>query len=326
MRILHVRNVANVGKNLALYQRAKGYDARVFDFIGGNELDYSLGLDTKIIPEYRKLEGVARSPMDNLRYGVSLIKYVVKNGLYKFDVFHFHGGRGFLEMSQDLPFIKAISEKMVMHYHGSTLRVRGRFYWNKICDREIVSTPDLLKFAPGAVWIPNLITEHGLLKKERNDGMVRIGHAPTNRALKGTECILKVIKNIQRKRRDVEFDLIESVPHKEALERYSKCDILIDTVFVENPQQCVWPGVLSIECAAMGLPVCTYIDEELEARFLPKKHGFTSVSRDNLEQALEALIDDPDMRDEMGRRANKVILPIYNNERNAKKILKIYKF
>ncbi|MDG6219976.1 MAG: hypothetical protein QCI38_00830 [Candidatus Thermoplasmatota archaeon] len=327
MKILHVRDIANVATNMAKYQRLLGHDARLFDFIKKEGMDYCLGLETQIIPEYKKLEGEKRGIMEELRFGAKLVRYGMQNKLHDFDVFHFHGGRGFLPHSEDIPLIKIFSDKMVMHYHGSTLKARGRYYLNGLCNVELVSTPDLLERVPWATWVPNIISQTPEKKKNENAGFVRIGHAPTNRVLKGTKDIITAVEKLKKKLAKplIEFDLIESVSHEEALRRYSACDIMIDRVSTGNPLQGAWPGVVAFECAKMGIPVCTHIDSSLETRYLPKNHGFSIVTVDNLESILEQLIIDKELRNKLGFAGQKTTYKVYDNRENVKRILRLYR-
>ena len=58
---------------------------------------------------------------------------------------------------------------------------------------------------------------------------VRIGHAPSVRAAKGTEIILQAIRAVAAFH-PVELVLIENLPHAEALRRKATCHAFVDQV------------------------------------------------------------------------------------------------
>ena len=65
---------------------------------------------------------------------------------------------------------------------------------------EIVTTPDLLDYASGAVFIPVALQRNPShnIPKEKNEKVVII-HAPTNRVKKGTPYIIEQVKKLQNK-------------------------------------------------------------------------------------------------------------------------------
>jgi len=92
---------------------------------------------------------------------------------------------------------------------------------------------------------------------------LRIGHAPSNRDVKGTDQILKVIQELQPaygKRFD--FHLIENVPYEKVMDAYHSIDVLIDQIYGG------WYGGLAVELMALGKPVLSYIRED-DLKFIP---------------------------------------------------------
>lgn len=93
--------------------------------------------------------------------------------------------------------------------------------------------------------------------------ILKIGHAPSNRDVKGTDQILKVVKELQPAySKRLSFQLIENVPYDEVMHAYQSIDILIDQIHIG------WYGGLAVELMALGKPVLSYIRED-DLKFIP---------------------------------------------------------
>lgn len=120
--------------------------------------------------------------------------------------------------------------------------------------------PDLLNFLPdNAIFLPYPINESNVVKKEKYQikNRIKIVHAPTQRAAKGTEDVLAVIKRIEQLYPNtIEFKLIERVKHEDAMKLYREADLVIDQLRVG------WYGGLAMETMCMGIPTIAYINKE----------------------------------------------------------------
>lgn len=109
--------------------------------------------------------------------------------------------------------------------------------------------PDLLNFLPDhAVFLPYPIDESHVVRKEKYQvkDKIRIVHAPTQRAAKGTDDVLEAVERIQRLYPDtIELRLIERVKHEEAMKLYREADLVIDQLRVG------WYGGLAKHEASM---------------------------------------------------------------------------
>ncbi len=85
------------------------------------------------------------------------------------------------------------------------------------------------------------------------NGPVKIAHAPNHRGAKGTEFLIDAIEVLKSEGIDVELDLIEGVPNKQALERISNCDIFVDQLIFGY-------ALAALEGFALGKIVVTQID------------------------------------------------------------------
>ncbi len=105
---------------------------------------------------------------------------------------------------------------------------------------------------------------------------LRVVHAPTDRAAKGTDHILRAVGAIEKRYPGaIELRLVEGLPYEQALRVYQTADLVIDQVLIG------WYGGLAVEVMKMGKPVIARINEA-DLRFLP-----TQMARD-VQQAVIA--------------------------------------
>jgi len=306
MKILHIRNIANVAFVLSRAQRKLGHksDVFVYNTVFTYSADYNLNLyskDSKI-----------------LRF-LKLASMFIRNKLYSYDVYHFHFG-AFLPGDIDLPFFKLLGKKIVMHYHGDDIRGRKEtFFARRLCHTKFVATPDLLKYVPGAVWIPNPVNLEELLYVgcKRHNSKIKIVHAPSNRAKKGTEYLIDACNGLKKEGCKIELCLIENTPHKEAIETYKQADIIVDQLLLG-----AGCGVFGFECMALGKPVCVYVDAENKPYF--ESMPFINASSSNIKENLRILVGDASLRAKLGKKGRKYIESNHNPANAARKVLNFY--
>ncbi len=222
----------------------------------------------------------------------------------KFDVFHFNFGSSLIDYPQyglnllDLPFYKGVK---IMTYNGCDARQKYPTIqrvgfsachevdcYDGLCnswqqydvkrkriakveknvDHIFALNPDLMYFLPEdkTSFLPYAIAGWYEIEESKYEikDKIKIVHAPTNRACKGSKYIIKALKELQQRFSNVEISLIENVPYNEALKLYRESHIVVDQVLVG------WYGGLAVEVMKMGKPVTVFIREE-DLRFIPKK-------------------------------------------------------
>jgi hypothetical protein len=157
-----------------------------------------------------------------------------------------------------------------------------------LADRVFVLNPELVRFVPGAVFLPYASVELSrfTVSLPRIDGVIRIVHAPSDPLLKGSAGVIAAVEQLQKKY-NIDFQLIKGLPHKEALKRYQEADLVVDQLLFG------WYGGLAVEVMAMGKPVAAYIREsDLTAvpRQLAEELPILKVRPDTLQLDLEKLI------------------------------------
>lgn len=131
-------------------------------------------------------------------------------------------------------------------------------FYEKHCDLIYYLNPDLkIVLGPKAKFLPycHIDLNDWTPRFDKSNRRLKIGHAPSNRGFKGTDDILKVIKELKDEGYQFEFVLIENVSHDEAKEIYKTLDIMIDQLYAG------WYGGLAVELMALAVPVLCYIRE-----------------------------------------------------------------
>lgn len=129
--------------------------------------------------------------------------------------------------------------------------------FRRYADRIYALNPDLLNVLPLAEFIPYAhvyppqLVPHYPAPRARP----RIMHAPTHRKAKGTRYFLEATERLQREDVPFELELIENLPHEEALRRYREADLVVDQLLAG------WYGGFAVEAMALGKPVVAYLRE-----------------------------------------------------------------
>lgn len=137
---------------------------------------------------------------------------------------------------------------IVTTHHGSVYRARPMWFDMIAEDRGYVSTAvtlDLTVFGKSQ-WLPAPMprTMDGRQAPKYDGGILRIAHAPTNRAGKNTAEIIAACDEVT----GVELDIIEGVSNAECLDRKANAHVYVD-------QFQMGPGVNALESALMGQAV-----------------------------------------------------------------------
>lgn len=268
-----------------------------------------------------------------------------------YDVFHFFWGVSLWSWWRfhllDLPLLKAFGKKVVVHFRGldvidikyfDYLREKNRGAnaarpeisrpdqrrklqkWLRYADEVLVSEPDLFAVVPNAKLSPQVIdlnywrSTREPLSKE--DGIIRVVHAPSSRRKKGTDFIEQSIQELKDKGYKVELVLAEKLAHHKIRELYEISDIGIDQVLYG------WHGKVSVELMALGKPVVCYIDPEL-LKYRPEL-PIVSATPTTLTSELEKLIANESLRREIGVRSQSYVAKYHDVERVVDELLMWY--
>jgi hypothetical protein len=285
--------------------RRKGVDARLVLFEPRRLRPYEVDI------VLNRPEGLWRRQLVQLRALASLLP--------KTDIFHFYFGLTLVPKSIQFPILKAFRKKSVFHFLGSDIRgkTRDELAYGRRADAQIVGSYDAIRWVPEAEVVPVGLD---LSKYDpaplSHNGKVRIVHAPTKRAVKGTEAVIAACEQLP-----VELDLVENVRHNEAVERYKRADIVVDQL------KTGWYGVFAIEGMALGKPVVTYLHDEAVVR-TEQAFGvdlpIVSATPETLVERLRPLVESAEERQRIGEASRAYVERVHDAEKLADRLIEIY--
>ncbi len=324
-RVLHgAYEIAGQGMMLAQALREQGCVA--------HSLSYRVDWDARQSDHVVDLD----AQRDPARRGFAMLATFAKLAP-KYDVFHFHFGTSLLPRLLDVPVLKATGRTIVFHFHGCEARQRKHMLathrlstctdcdpfcrplhqaWlrertAKLADRVFFSTLDLAESIPGGEHLPLAIetarwadaaarkAPPDLMRRNGINGPVVIGHAPTNRLIKGTRHVVAAVARLKPEFPSLELRMIEKKPWAEMPDFLAGCDILVDQLHMG------WYGLLAIEGMAEGKAVVAYLRDDFRDRVagLPVQNAEPA----SLEHVLRELIRDPARRVELGRAGHEYV-------------------
>lgn len=320
MRVLHSPvNVAGGPGAISAGLRALGVESTLLVF---NERPFQRGFDVNL--ELRDTSRLGSLPF-NLPKQLRALRWAVKN----FDVFHFHAGLTLAPASITLPLLRARRKGIVFQSWGSDLRGRpaSDVSYLRGAGAVIVGSYLTRRLAPRGPWpeydvVPPAIVLDDWHPAPTGPGEVlRVAHAPSKRAVKGTQAVLDAVDSLRRRGAPIELDLIEGVPNREARTRYAAADVVVDQLRIG------WYGMFAIESMALAKPVVVHLDErgaaETEEAFgleLP----LVRADEASVEDVLAGLVEVRAELPELGRRSREYVERVHAHTAVARRVLEIY--
>jgi len=280
----------------------------------------------------------------------------VKEAIKKYDVFHFNAGSSIMDHPfpglnlMDLGMIKKAGKKIIVTYQGDDCRqkdylikhynlyYRSKGYtlndwyldtnkrarvrrFNRFADHIFAISPDIMNFLPERTEFLPTCVEFKELKspKCRKDSKIRIVHAPSNRGIKGTEDVLRTVKELSLKY-PIDLLLIENMTHSQAIEAYKQADIGIDQLVVG------WYGTFAVELMTMGIPVIAFLRKSDLEKYVPwrKEIPVINADKNQLKEALTVLIENRNLREDLGKKGISFVKKRHNPEIIAKRLKEVY--
>jgi glycosyltransferase involved in cell wall biosynthesis len=333
MRIFHgLYNIAGIPSVMARAERALGADSTSVCFPAAN-------------PGYLSdlVEEPGDQPGDHSR---RFERYA-----FAYDIFVFHFGYSLaLDALADVPLLKAMGKTVVFYFHGCDIRQsketirKYRFSacrecWPQRCNsnRDLalvtatryadaiwVSTPDLLEFVPGSVLFPQPLDvrstvfqpkDHGEASQQRG---IRIVHAPSDRALKGTKYLVSAADSLRAEGVEVELDLVENVPHDRVFVRSRSADFSVDQLVAGSY------GMFTLEMMVIGVPVICFLREDLIAKY-PQPPPIVNADPSTIASVIRDVITRRAEWPAIARAARAYVERVHDAQVLARKSLEIYR-
>jgi glycosyltransferase involved in cell wall biosynthesis len=320
LRALHSPvNVAGGPGAISAGLNALGVESTLLVF---NERPFERGFDVNL--ELRDTSSLASVPF-NLPKQLRALAWA----LPRFDVFHFHAGLTLAPRRLTLPLLRRRRKAVVFQSWGSDLRGRSAEEVAYLHDADAVIVGSYLtrRLAPRGPWPeydvvpPAIVLDDWRPSPTEPGDVLRVAHAPSKRAVKGTEAVLAAVESLRRRGAPIELDLIEGVPNAEARKRYAKADLIVDQLRIG------WYGMFAIESMALAKPVVVHLDEqgaaETEEAFgldLP----LVRADEGSIEDVLAGLVEVRQELPELGRRSREYVERVHAHTAVARQVLRIY--
>ena len=277
---------------LAIARAARGFDVIHFNF--GTTLADPL-------PATQPVAGVLKRPLRALR-----ARYANALQRVELEVYRALGKRMFVHYQGD---DARQGDYCVAHFeHTTATRVPPGYYspesdafkrrsirrMARFCEQIYALNPDLLHVLPeGSKFLPYshlALDEWTPVWNQGEARPLRIAHAPTHRAFKGTARVLAAREELRAEGYDFELILVEGISNAEAKRRYATADVLVDQLYAG------WYGGVALEAMALGKPVLCYLRQD-DLRFIPEamraELPVLSVSERTIKQGLRQVLDMP---------------------------------
>ena len=320
MRVIHSPvNVAGGPGAISAGLHELGVDSTLLVF---NERPFERGFDVNL-----RLRDTSRA--SSIPFNLPKQLRALAWALPQFDVFHFHAGLTLAPRRLTLPLLRARRKGIVFQSWGSDLRWRSasEVPYLKGAGAVIVGSYQTRRLAPRGPWpeydvVPPAIVLRDWEPSPIEPGdVLRIAHAPSKRAVKGTEAVLAAVESLRARGAPVELDLIEGVPNREARLRYAAADVVVDQLRVG------WYGMFAIESMALAKPVVVHLDADAAAE-TEEAFGLelplVRADEGSLEDVLAGLVEVREQLPELGGRSREYVERVHAHTAVARRVLEIY--
>jgi glycosyltransferase involved in cell wall biosynthesis len=201
-------------------------------------------------------------------------------------------------------------------------RVAARF--DRYADAIFYLNPDLAYALPSrAEFVPYAGVDPREWRSQeppRNE-VPLVLHAPSDRAVKGTEHVLTAVDELRREGRAFEFQLVEGIPHDEVRSHVERADVFVDQLHAG------WYGVAAVELMALGKPVVSNLRAD-DFGVLPAEMRselpVVGATVETLADVLRELLSDDERRRRLGRAGRAYVERWHDPNRIAERLADTY--
>jgi hypothetical protein len=273
----------------------------------------------------------------------------------KYDIFHFYFDGSYLwpfgEYKLELPLLHLAGKKIIVLPYGGDARLESvtrKHKYNfcmdctpatKYCDENkirrrveyfskhadlVLGCADMVDTLPRweGIWqYPLDLSEWPPTPPSPDSKIVKVVHATNHRMYKGTHFLISAIDELKSEGYPVELILVERMDNREARKIYEESDVIADQ-FIGGAY-----ALFAIEGMALGKPVMCYLREGLY-KYHPEWNECPIVNTDpgNIKQQLIRLINDKQLRQELGRRGPEYVKKYHSLESVGAAIDKYYRY
>jgi len=238
---------------------------------------------------------------------------IKRNRLSKLNIFHNHSN---YKVSKKLS--KYWKGRFVQHYHDPKTE-------KPIYDTpSFVSVPALLDIIPDSTWIPFPVNRNKFARTRAQNDKLTVGFCaqeidPHKKALIPHRELTKLVDEEDE---IVLHPLKEIIHHNKMYNYYSKLDVWVDRIIDDDEKG--FYGFAASECAMMGIPIITKIDEQTLTHI--DSCPFINISdRSKLATELRFLAEDEKQRRDLSRKTRDYALKTHDSLNVARKCLEVYR-
>jgi glycosyltransferase involved in cell wall biosynthesis len=253
---------------------------------------------------------------------------------WNFDLYQLEGGLEFFRDGRTVRELKKRCKRLICLYTGSDLRTRGIIpAIDGVADLHLTLEFDHLSLYPRLqhVFLPLDVHRFDLTpgKEQIHDDKspmanhaspfalrssrhrIVIGHAPTNRLAKNSDTIISTMQSLMNEF-PIDLELIEGLPHAQALRQKSRCDIFIDQIGE------LGYSINALEALTIGICTCTALVSGFAEKY--PDHPFVEAHAENLRERLAWLCRHPEERQKLGQRGRAWVEKMHDARQVAKQI------
>lgn len=268
----------------------------------------------------------------------------------RYEIVHLHFMVTATRSGWELPLLKRMGRRIVVHYRGCEIRdrernrrlhpdlnicdecdynprpceenynVRRRALAARYGDAFLVTTPDLKEFAPAALHMPFFVPPALVLRRPADApraGRIKIVHATNHAGIEGTRTIVAAVEALKGKGFPIDLVVLQGVPQERVLEELADATLAIGKLkmgYYANAQ---------IESMATGVPTVTWIRPEFRTDALDSS-GFIYATPETLETVLAHYLTHPDALARKRAAARDSILRLHDNREIAARYRTVY--
>jgi len=236
--------------------------------------------------------------------------------IQSYDLIILEGGSGFLRSGKIVRELKQQGMPVAVLYCGSDLRTRGIIpSVDSIADYRFTVEFDHTLLDPNLHFLFFPFDSSDLsAAKSPPDSPIRIGHSPTNRAVKGTTEILAQLE-ILKSTHGIEIILIENLPYAEALALKQTCHLFVETIGE------LGYGISGLEALAMGIPTgCEILPDYAEVL---GDHPFINVNSGNIAERLIPYVESKELRAAQGEKSRDWVRKVHDPKSVVREMHKV---
>jgi hypothetical protein len=161
--------------------------------------------------------------------------------------------------------------------------------------------------------------------RDGKNGVVKIGHSPNHRPLKGTNFLIRAVQELRDEGLKIELVLLENHQNSEVRDILRDVDIIVADVMLQGY------AVMAVEGLSLGKPVVQDISDEHYNRVFKLYTGldeapFVSTPIEKLRENLRKLVTQPRLRQEIGEKSRAYALKYHSYEANARFWIWLYEW